>query len=475
MATSAPARAQAYVVNTLGDPAGPGCDTGAGFAGSLRQCILQANVGGAVTNTITFTVTGVITLTQGEIAVSGGQNLIMAGPGARKLAIDGNASSRIFNLANATTLHLDDVTLQNANAASPGGAIRSTGTLDINGVNFTGNKATDSAAIFTLGAAVSTSVANSTFTGNQAVTSNAGVFEEDAGTTTMTNVTVTGNSAAGGYPAFANCAGTWSLTSSTITSNTAPNPLNGALASCSAEQFAVTDTIISGNSIDCKPGVVTDDGWNLDSAHGCGFATGSPKFDQIDTDPTLSALANNGGSTNTQALKAGSPAIDAGSTPVCISADQRNSARSVPGDPVCDIGAYEFGTPIITSVNPTSGTSTCGTTVTVNGLRLIGLTAVTFGSNPATNLVINGDASATVTCPAGVGTVHVIGTNADGVSAATAADQFAYAAAAVVPALPAAGSGPGRAGLYPAVAAAGGLIALVAGGLSVARRRRESH
>ncbi len=66
--------------------------------------------------------------------------------------------------------------------------------------------------------------------------------------------------------------------------------------------------------------------------------------------PLLGPLANNGGPTQTHALLAGSPAIDAGNpaTPgsggnACEATDQRGYAR--PAGLACDIGAYEFGAP----------------------------------------------------------------------------------------------------------------------------------
>ena len=63
------------------------------------------------------------------------------------------------------------------------------------------------------------------------------------------------------------------------------------------------------------------------------------------TEPLLGALAANGGPTHTQALQAGSPAIDHGGTAGtgCPTLDQRGSSRpDETGDGgACDIGAYE--------------------------------------------------------------------------------------------------------------------------------------
>jgi len=59
----------------------------------------------------------------------------------------------------------------------------------------------------------------------------------------------------------------------------------------------------------------------------------------IDADPLLAPLADNGGPTRTQLPAANSPAIDAGNSTSCASADQRGVSRTQGG--ACDIGAVE--------------------------------------------------------------------------------------------------------------------------------------
>lgn len=56
--------------------------------------------------------------------------------------------------------------------------------------------------------------------------------------------------------------------------------------------------------------MVTSHGYNVCSDNGGGFLNGPG--DQINTDPLLGPLQNNGGPTLTHALLTGSPAIDAG-------------------------------------------------------------------------------------------------------------------------------------------------------------------
>ncbi len=66
----------------------------------------------------------------------------------------------------------------------------------------------------------------------------------------------------------------------------------------------------------------------------------------LDTDPLLGPLQDNGGLTQTMELLAGSSAIDTGTNSGCPSIDQRLVARPQDGDTnsslICDIGAYEL-------------------------------------------------------------------------------------------------------------------------------------
>jgi hypothetical protein len=88
--------------------------------------------------------------------------------------------------------------------------------------------------------------------------------------------------------------------------------------------------------------MVSTTGFNLDNGSSCGFSVST---DHSGADPLLAALAANGGPTATQAIGAGSPAVDAGGTPAqgCPPVDQRGATR--PDEPsdngACDIGAFE--------------------------------------------------------------------------------------------------------------------------------------
>ena len=77
-----------------------------------------------------------------------------------------------------------------------------------------------------------------------------------------------------------------------------------------------------------------------DSVNACGLTNGA-SGNIIGQDPILSALANNGGFTQTHALLAGSPAINTGTNTGCPATDQRGAIR--PQGAKCDIGSFEFG------------------------------------------------------------------------------------------------------------------------------------
>src|SRR5215813_2109500 len=73
------------------------------------------------------------------------------------------------------------------------------------------------------------------------------------------------------------------------------------------------------------------------------------------------------------------------------------------------------GPPTITNVNPNTGPTSGGTSVTITGTNFSGVTAVRFGSNAAGSFTVDSDATQiTATSPAGMGTVDVTVTNEHG-------------------------------------------------------------
>jgi hypothetical protein len=85
--------------------------------------------------------------------------------------------------------------------------------------------------------------------------------------------------------------------------------------------------------------------------------------------------------------------------------------------------------PAVTSLSPTSGPTTGGTSVTITGTNLTGATAVDFGAAPATSFTVNSATSITASAPASTaGTFDVTVTTPGGTSLTTSNDQYTYTA-----------------------------------------------
>lgn len=169
---------------------------------------------------------------------------------------------------------------------------------------------------------------------------------------TITNTTISGNQAASGGGAINTDAAVsqFVLNNVTLQGNSSTTG-GGTIDALPAGDVRLRNTIVSGG---CA-GTIASQGTNLDQTGGCGLnAAGDLKG----VDPLLEALAGNGGPTQTHALKAGSPAIDAGAG--CAAADQRGVAR--PQGPRCDIGAFERVPPAAPQQPQTPATPAATTT-----------------------------------------------------------------------------------------------------------------
>jgi len=87
------------------------------------------------------------------------------------------------------------------------------------------------------------------------------------------------------------------------------------------------NTILANNFGGNCNGTITDGGHNLDDGTRCGFGRANDSLSS--TNPRLdpACLANNGGPTQTIALQAGSPAVNAGDESVCAGPPVTASAR----------------------------------------------------------------------------------------------------------------------------------------------------
>ena len=212
---------------------------------------------------------------------------------------------------NSGTMTITDSTITSNHVFYAAGGIDNSGTLTITGSTISGN------------------VASGEHDG-QPFGGGGGI----SGTVTLTNSTVSGNGAAvsgGGLE------GGGVIKNSTISGNG-----NGGI---STDGMEIGNTILDGNSGANIDGTATSLGYNISSDDGGGNLTGPG--DQINTDPMIGPLQNNGGPTLTHALLPGSPAINAGDpnfTPPPIY-DQRGSPYVRMFNGRIDIGSFELQPP----------------------------------------------------------------------------------------------------------------------------------
>jgi CSLREA domain-containing protein len=379
---------------------------------SLREAIVSANPG----DTIDFRqdVTGTILLSS-QLDVD--KDLIITGPGAELLNVSGNDAVRVFDIGSTKEVSISGLTITSGYVTNEDGAgflVGESARLSLNAVIISKNTVVSSGtgggiAIMRFGSLTMTNSILSDNTApagggiysnsntaifldqvsildNQSTVGSGGGMYNDGGTPSLTNVTFSGNTANNyGGGGIYNNAGDLSLTNVTISGNTAnygggifnnhANPsftnvtVVGNIANDGGGIFnyfsnpVITNSILYGNS----NGGIT----NEDSAPIVTYSIvqgGYAGDGNINADPLLGPLQNNGSATPTHALQAASPAIDAGNGGTCPATDQRGVTRPQYGQ--CDIGAYEYldnTAPAVTNVSSTTanGTYSAGSVITI--------------------------------------------------------------------------------------------------------------
>jgi hypothetical protein len=162
------------------------------IAGSLRAEIAVAQDGDSIV--FDSSLNGrTITLTSGELLIT--HSLAINGPGAGYLTVSGNHASRVFEVAQATTVTLSGLTISNGSVTGNSGGgrgILNNGTL---------------------------TVSNSTLSGNSAYKTGAGIYNN--GTLTLSSSTLSKNSAPYGGGIWNTATGTLTVNSSTLSKNSA--------------------------------------------------------------------------------------------------------------------------------------------------------------------------------------------------------------------------------------------------------------
>ena len=180
-----------YVVTNLNDSG----------AGSLRAAVAYADANANTPVTFQSGLTGTITLTSGELAVTASATI--TGPGASVLAVDGGGQSRVFGITGGTVA-VSGLTIQNGTVPSSngppfngngGGVAITGGTVTLTACTFSGDSASNvGGGVFNGGM---TALNDCTFTGNSAL-DGGGVY--NYGTLTLAGCSLSGNVATGNNP-----------------------------------------------------------------------------------------------------------------------------------------------------------------------------------------------------------------------------------------------------------------------------------
>ena len=220
-----------FTVDLTTDTAPTTGGSGSGLAGDLRYCITHANADNQA-NTIVFDST--VFATQQTITLGGselelkdtGGTQTITGPGASRLTVGGNKTSRVFEVTSGVTANLSGLTITGGNANYGGGLYNQGGTVTLTNVTVSGNTATISGGgLFNSPAEFGTTLTldNCTVGGNTARYNGGGIFNRySIESVTLSNTTVSGNTAGWGGGLF-NKYGTMTLSNTTVSGNNATN------------------------------------------------------------------------------------------------------------------------------------------------------------------------------------------------------------------------------------------------------------
>jgi len=328
-------------------------------AGSLRQALADV-VDGDTINFDSALNGQTITLISGELLVN--KSISINGPGADNLTVDGNHASRVFHVSRWVIGTIAGLSITNGNTADThggGGIYNDHATLVVDNCTVGGNHADWGGGIHNDGSnnSATLTVTNSTFSGNSgggpySVGGGGGIFNDGfdgSATLTVTNSTFSDNSGAGPNSRGGGIANEGAFGSATVTLNNSTFSGNSASSGGGIFNDSATVTVrgtilnagASGENLYSASGLLSSLGYNLSSDNGGGFLTATG--DQINTNPSLGPLQDNGGPTFTHAPSQGSPAIDAGEpnfTPP-PDYDQRGPGYVRVAHGRVDIGAFE--------------------------------------------------------------------------------------------------------------------------------------
>jgi len=362
------ASAATFTVTKTEDTADGKCDADC----SLREAIIAANATPAADQIVVPAGTYQLTIKgpEEDAAATGDLDLTepveVLGAGARATIVRGDGTDRVFDVRAEGAATIAGMTIEGGRGVEQGAGIDTnsgTTSFTLRDAAVVNNQTSDPEEVTARqGAGVFLNAGHSTIervlvSGNVAASikgdgfapQGAGIFINEVAT--LTNDTITGNTIEQGGGSFGDQGGgifvneTATMTNVTISNNKMDSGEGGGIFY--NETTTMSHAIIAGNTIKGSPNqcvtnspVTSVDG-NLSTEPGeCSFTQPG----DVNADPLLLALADNGGPTDTQALAAGSPALDRVPFANCPAEDQRGFARAFAGSG-CDLGAYESGAP----------------------------------------------------------------------------------------------------------------------------------
>ena len=285
-----------------------------------------------------------VTFSSNSAGSSGGgmYNYESSSPTLTNVTFFGNTASDGGGMLNLFTSSptLTNVTFSSNTATHWGGGMYNSTNCNstLTNVLFSGNSADSAGGMFNANYS-SPTISHTTFSNNTAY--NGGGMGNSQSHPTLTNVTFSGNTATNEGGGMSNYYFSGIMNNVTFFGNTA---IDGGAMKSERSNPTVTNSIFWGNTPNQLIFVI----------HSYPIITysivqGDTVWDGIgnlNTDPLLGDLADNGGFTMTHALGDLSPAIDAGSPTLCPAMDQRGFYRPIDGDEntseICDMGAYEY-------------------------------------------------------------------------------------------------------------------------------------
>jgi CSLREA domain-containing protein len=367
-----PGGAAMLTVTKTADTQDGACDTDC----SLREAITAAVSGDTIVFSTLFDSPQTITLAaggnnSGTLVIN--KNLTIVGKRANLLTIRGNSNDfQIFVVTgNNVVAGISNLTVTSGNAGSSYGGginINESAALTVSNCNITNNVAAAGGGIF-IDEYSTLNLIGSTVSGNTGTAnfgSSGGIHNE--GILNVNNSTISGNIKNNDNN---NGGGIWTIGATTINSSTITD--NRAAGSGSASgifRFGNFGTVSLGNTIIAANrsnstipdlvGAFTSNGYNL--VGNVGAATGFPQTgDQTGAsssilNPGLAPLDFYGGGTQTHALFANSPAVNAANLNNSPNTDQRGMTRSNGGR--ADIGAFELNLNFLNSPTGANGQGT---------------------------------------------------------------------------------------------------------------------